>query len=263
MGKFRGLDSEPGWINRKFRDIERQLRELRAAKSLAASTIGEGGLTVKSGGGITITDGGTFQLRAADGTVIFEVISNANNPDPSGNPQPTIRIKRADGTAAFILEDPLPTVDGYRQILRMFDRAGNEILSEDATSGKGLANPWLSIPMFPSRYTDWPKSTSPTFEETMRNVVPLKNPTMTLGASYTSDAPDTTGECRFKVGGTVVGITQAFGFGIGTTLLADHAPLPAGLAIADLAWVSLEVRRTAGTGNVMAAPYLATGSQSL
>lgn len=36
--KFRGLDPSPGWINRKFRDIDTALRELRAEKRLAASS---------------------------------------------------------------------------------------------------------------------------------------------------------------------------------------------------------------------------------
>ena len=262
MGKFRGIDATPGRVNRIIRDRDRQAREQRAAKGLESSTIGAGGLSVEDGGGIFITDGGTFQLRAADGTVIFEVVSNAGNPDPSGNPQPTIRIKRADGTAAFILEDPLPTVDGYRQILRMFDRAGNEIFSEDATSGTGIAKPWLAVPMFPARYTDWPKSTSGAFETVWWGAINLQNPKLVLGASYTSDAADTTGEVRFTIDGVPVGTTQDFAFGIGTTLLADRGALPAGADVNDFVMAALQVRRTTGTGNVMAAPYVVTGSQS-
>lgn len=43
------------WIARRFRDLERQIRELRAGRGLEAAQIGAGGLTVK-GGAITARD---------------------------------------------------------------------------------------------------------------------------------------------------------------------------------------------------------------
>ena len=64
------IDSDPGWINRRFAALERAVRESNAAKRLQAATIGKGGLTVKGGGGITVKDAGhittTYPTSGAD-----------------------------------------------------------------------------------------------------------------------------------------------------------------------------------------------------
>lgn len=53
-------DSDPGWINRRFARIERELREFSAAKRLAASSVESGGVTVKGGGSVVVEDGGFY-----------------------------------------------------------------------------------------------------------------------------------------------------------------------------------------------------------
>lgn len=63
---IRRTDTDPGWTNRKFRDLERQLREQAAAKRLQAATITEGGITVLNGG-ITIKGGDGFVAEYANG----------------------------------------------------------------------------------------------------------------------------------------------------------------------------------------------------
>lgn len=55
MGKYRGVDSDEGWIRRRFEKIERAQREDRAAKRLQASAISAGGVTVKDGGSVSST----------------------------------------------------------------------------------------------------------------------------------------------------------------------------------------------------------------
>jgi hypothetical protein len=48
--KARHSDTTPAWIARRFAKIEKQLREMAAAKKLQAATIGKGGVTIKDGG---------------------------------------------------------------------------------------------------------------------------------------------------------------------------------------------------------------------
>lgn len=60
---MRRTDSDIGWLNRKFSAIERELRELRAAKKANATTIGSGGLTVTEGGDITVKGGGDIEVH--------------------------------------------------------------------------------------------------------------------------------------------------------------------------------------------------------
>lgn len=38
MGKYRGLDTEPGWIQRRLKDLDRRLDELSAARRLVVAT---------------------------------------------------------------------------------------------------------------------------------------------------------------------------------------------------------------------------------
>lgn len=253
--KFRGVDDDYGWINRRFADLERQLRELRAVRSLEGSSIGRGGLTVMGSGGIKLVDD--------DGNVMFEFHGDPNIPDPDGKPQPRLVVNRVDGTACLLVDDPAPMADGYHQFIRIWDRSGNEIFSEDANSGVGIANPWLTGTMFPARYTDWPKSTSGTFETLWQGQLSVKNPTLTVGAMHTSDDSATTGEVRCQVENATFGDTVTIGFVITGSFVANQLPWPAGVDINDAVTVTLQARRTAGTGNVMIAPLFSTGSQSL
>lgn len=242
-------------LRREIAKLKREVARMKSSSSfLENATIGRGGLLVRGEGGV--------RMVAPDGTVIFAVACDSRTPDPDGNAQPSVFFYRNDGTLAMSLNDPLPGVDGYHQFMRIWDRAGHEIFAEDATAGEGIANPWIPIPMYPARYSDWPKSTSGSFEDIWTCQLAAKNPTLTLAAKYTSDASGTTGEVRFQVNGTTVGTTQSFGFGIGTTYLASYASLPSGVHVNDFITVTLQIRRTAGTGNVMAAPFATTGSQS-
>ena len=60
----RGIDTDPGWQNRKLRDLERQIQELRSEKRAAATTIGTGSLVI---------DGGDLVLLDTDGSVLLRV----------------------------------------------------------------------------------------------------------------------------------------------------------------------------------------------
>lgn len=258
-------------LRRRLEKLEKELKRQRSSSSFLQNaeirrgglTIsGGGGISIKDGGGINVTDGGEVKLYAANGAVIFEVLSDRGNPDPDGNPQPRVVINREDGSACLLMDDPAPLEDGYHQFIRMWDRSGAEIFSEDATSGHGIANPWLTGTMFPARYTDWPKSTSGTFEEIWTSEQLAQNPTTTLGISHTSDDPDTTGEARFQINGTTIGDTAAIGFVVASELTASQLPLPGSVPMRSFYELTLQIRRTAGTGNVMAAPYLVSGSQT-
>lgn len=258
MGKLNrnGAPQEPiADLRRRMEKLEAEVRRMRSSSSfLENATIGRGGLTVKGEGGV--------RMVAPDGTVIFAVTCNPNSPDPDGNPQPSVFIFRNDGTLAFSLEDPSPTVDGYHQILRLWDRAGHEIFAEDATSGQGIANPWIPFPMYLARYTDWPKTTSGTFENIWQGNLSVKNPTLTVGAFHTADASGTTGEIRCQVNGSTFGTTVSVGFVITQSYLCSQVPWPAGVNINDTVSVTVQARRTGGSGNVMVSPLFSAGSQS-
>lgn len=83
MGKFRGLDTDPGWQNRRFADLQRQITELAAARRLPFSEITSGGVTVKDGGSINVQDGGDINLNSGGtlnviGTTSYAVVAAGN-----------------------------------------------------------------------------------------------------------------------------------------------------------------------------------------
>jgi len=77
------LATSPGDVMRRLRDLERQLRELRSARSLEASTIGRGGLRIK-GGNLEVTDAGLIIIRDG-GDFNIEDGGRLRWFDPTGN----------------------------------------------------------------------------------------------------------------------------------------------------------------------------------
>lgn len=245
-----GADKDDQWLRRTLRDLQRQIDEVRRARSLENASISNGGLTVKGGGGI--------RLKAPDGTPIFVMHSNPDNPRPDGTPQPEVIIRRDDGTAALAMHDPLPNQDGYNQALRWFDPTGNEIVADDMTSRTGLALPWMPAPLYPARYTDWPGTDSGTFETLWQGFIPKINPKLRLYFTHTSDVAGTTGEVRVTVNGTQIGSTAAVGFVIASAQLDETTSA----AIHDVLDVQIQARRTAGTGLIRVSPFQSYGRQS-
>ncbi len=109
-------NTDVGWIKRKFASIDKQLRELSAAKKLQASTIGKGGLTVKDGGQIK-----TLYPNGKDG---IRMGTRYEGPDPVGT---FFQLVREDGILnTFYMERLQASValpDGYSDIQFNFDSA--------------------------------------------------------------------------------------------------------------------------------------------
>lgn len=247
---IRHSDTDLGWINRRFADLQKQLNELRSEKRLQAATISEGGLTIDKGGQI--------RLVAADGTTIFRIFSDPDVPEPDGDAQPRVHMHRSDGTLAMSLDDPLPGVDGYNQILRFFDRAGNEIWAEDTTSGTGLATPWLTNTLYPARYTDWLSTASGTFETIWTGYVTKTHPKLRMLVRHTTDESTTTGEVRVLAEGTVWGSAVPVGFALDTAIWDGSLPG----AINNATLVEIQARRTGGPGQVRTAPQRVAARQT-
>jgi hypothetical protein len=58
---YRGLDTDPGWINRKFQELQRSIEALRSEKRAGATTV-NGDLTVENGGNVVVQDGGSMRV---------------------------------------------------------------------------------------------------------------------------------------------------------------------------------------------------------
>lgn len=56
----RGIDQDPGWINRQLRELRQAIEALRSERRAAATTVSSGDLTVSGGGSVIVKDGGNL-----------------------------------------------------------------------------------------------------------------------------------------------------------------------------------------------------------
>lgn len=227
-------------IVREIEDIKRQLREI-------------GPLLVANG-----------QLKLADPvtgqTVLY--VGPTVIPDGSGRQQRVVFMARDDGTAAIQLGD-LGTTPGHthQQAAQWFDRTGNVVLADDTTSGQGIARPYIPIGQWVSQGQPIDTTTSSTFVTLQSLVGYRQHPQLAAQALVESSDSATTGEVRIvDQANNVVGPVQTvagnyFGY-VNFTVTAMVGAHESGLVL------SLQGRRTAGTGTIGAAGTQAYGVQS-
>lgn len=125
-----GIDSSPGWINRKFRALEQQIADLRSERRASATTIGSGGFVV---------DGGDVIMLDDDGSVMFRL--GAQTHGDRG-----LTIAREDGTVALELRKTFS--NSSSQTLYLYDDQGAAMLTEEPL-GNGISRPMLPVPLQP------------------------------------------------------------------------------------------------------------------
>lgn len=113
-------------------NLERGLEAVRKLAGLTSAIISRGGLTLINDSFIKMVSSLGFQIVYIGPS------------DVSG--KQIIEIRRHNGT--FVLRTAVYAPTG-EQYWAMYDRNGNILISDDAFSGYGLANPWLSYPLYP------------------------------------------------------------------------------------------------------------------
>ncbi|MFF0389685.1 hypothetical protein ACFYS8_13480 [Kitasatospora sp. NPDC004615] len=113
-----------------------------------------------TGGGVTISKGGTLSVVTPNGqTVLYIGAIGPNHPD--GTAQFGTVFRREDGSAAMAIWDG---AGASPQPLAIWDRAGNTIIADDRMAGQGLARPYLStdawfgateVPAYTTSSTSW------------------------------------------------------------------------------------------------------------
>jgi hypothetical protein len=117
---IRRTDSDPGWIMRRFRKLEAEIRELRSAKRVITD------LTISGTGGVTTGD---------------IIVMGTQAQGDRG-----MRFFREDGTLAFRLAKPFAPSDP--QSWSLHDRYGAQVVGESSI-GAGLYRPHLEHPFQP------------------------------------------------------------------------------------------------------------------
>jgi hypothetical protein len=219
-----------------------------------ASITGGAGLTVGAGGKLVVQHpaGNTLMLMGAyDGSHTFDM--------PDGSRQPMALLYRADGSLALGMYDP-NTADGLQQFLALYDRAGNIIMSDDTSSGQGLARPYIPATFNRTRYADFAVSTTSTVFETLWDAQMYKqHPQLVVRVRASMDTSGTTGELRVMVNGVQLGTTASQSFAV-----ASNAFGPAAVAGAHESLLKVEIqgRITSASGALKVEPLYAYGIQS-
>jgi hypothetical protein len=207
----------------RLASIERRLDAMDAARNLRSATIDEPG---------------TLQIRTLDGTVIAYFGRQSDG-------RMGLTLRRTDGTSALEFAGFTGDLTPH-QVLRLFDRLGNEVLGDDETSGQGLARPWLPVQSKASA-SIMASTTTPTMTNVFDLDVLKQQPKILVGVQAVSDA-GTAGQVDLYNEGTaavIAGPLTVTSAGVADDLLGVLAG-----GHLSLQPIRLRARRTSGTGSV-------------
>lgn len=256
----RGIESDPGWVNRALQGLQRQIDALRSERRASATTVGTGNWVI---------DGGDVVMLDEDGSVLFRL-----GEQPYGDRG--VSIYRADGSLALSTRKRLP--GATTQSLELRDDNGNVILSE-AEFGTGLDYPWLPLHVQPFAAAsspvqagphglEGPLVTSSTFTTTHLDEVPRMNQQSRWRFAVAASDITTAAEVRVIRESTGTALAPAFAspwLGVraaGSTTYVDvdpGAPLVLPGNFGETVRLLVQVRRTAGAGSLTCAVPFAHG----
>ncbi|MGW3330298.1 hypothetical protein ACWDF9_07085 [Streptomyces rubiginosohelvolus] len=245
-------DQVPGGatdFDRRLKAMEREVRELRAARRLQNASVGSGGLR--------IVDGGQFTMQTPEGRRMVDVgaIASSDYDHTDGTKQQAIFIRREDGSLLFgCFAYPLGA-NGDLQAWTFYDREKNNILAEDTASGTGLARPWLPMNTpVASDSSQWPRTTNAAYTTVSTAWNTKWQPRMRV-YGLTAAVGTATGDVQLLLNGAAWGPSVSIGSNIDYT-----GDLPGD--IGDLFQLEVQARRVTGTGSAAAQIFMMYSRQT-
>ncbi|PSJ29833.1 hypothetical protein B7P34_04805 [Streptosporangium nondiastaticum] len=192
-----------------------------------------------------IGEGGTLGVYAPNGAQILGV-----GRWPNG--EYGLHLGRQNGTSALTIR--VGNDDAIPQPLRLWDAKGTEIWADDVRTG-GIAFPYLGLlPPQASSPTLWPRTSNSDFSLIAQSFNSIWQPKIRL-FMHTAADNGTSGEVRVLVGGKVWGPTVKVGD------VFDYVGFT-GADPGSLVEITVEARRTSGTGSVYAQPKMLYGRET-
>ncbi|MEU8264488.1 hypothetical protein AB0C02_28180 [Micromonospora sp. NPDC048999] len=222
----------PADIMRRLRDVERLVREGAAGRRLEASSVGQGGLSVKDGGSMRVID--------RDGSVLSRI------GDLGGGVRGTW-IARAGGEPAFgVYGTGVGDDVGFAGL---YDRSGQYVVTDDAQSGRGLARPYIPIPH--GEVSPPTTSTGSTSFVTMaEGLTAIQHPVLLVYGLAMCSA-GTAGEVRVSLDDPgPVGPVESIAAGAYRFFYLGPFAMPYSGEYGMLHTIQIQARRTAGTGTI-------------
>ncbi|MDQ1736535.1 MAG: hypothetical protein QOH56_2786 [Pseudonocardiales bacterium] len=246
----------PDDLARRVAELEKLVQRLMATNVLNAATIDKGGLQILNGGYFKVIDPNSGRIVAYLGQAGFN-----STPADGATQQMITKLSRDDGSLALSVAD-LNSTPGHtrQQFVGIWDRSGNVIVSDDTNGGAGLARPHLaSSGLYSMTTSQWPTSTSATYQNLLLGFHERQNPGMTFAFYIHADA-GTTGQFQLTVDGTVVAtsptVTDAFSVWSATYYW------PAGWTFGSLPQIGVDGIRLSGAGTIAVQTLLLQGVQS-
>ncbi|TYB97127.1 hypothetical protein FXF53_20500 [Micromonospora sp. WP24] len=222
-------------LMRRIDELAAEVRELRAGRRLESASIGRGGVTVR--------EGGTVRVYDPDGRRIAQLGDLSDFIEGYRG----VWLGRANGQPAFIASG---TGDnGEAGYAAMYDPAGNYIVSDDVIAGRGLGRPYIPLPLgevSPPTAT----TTSGSFTDLATGVFPMQHKGLYAYLLVRASDATTAGEARVAIDGTQRGSTLPIT--AGSYAFASIGPFATELTdeYGSFHGVSVQARRTAGTGTI-------------
>lgn len=241
-------------LRREIQELRQQVRELAAARTLENATIGQGGLQITNGGGVTVVD-------PTSGRMVFYVGSYGFL-DGSGRTQMVMLSFRDDGTPALqMLDGGVVNGHTHQQALQWFDRASNIVFADDTNGGQGIAVPYIPFGPFASNNVPTDTTTSATYTTLQTAIGYWMNPKVFIQLIVRSSDSATTGNVRvIDQAGNVIGAPVAVAGNDFKYVNIGPVAMPGSFKLS----VSLNIQAqvTAGTGTIGVRGVGAIGLQS-
>jgi hypothetical protein len=245
------------WMDRVQKLVDDRVSAAIAGILRNARITGGQGLTVGGGGTFTVA-GGRFRVQYPDNLGGGEAVYSGDIYSGGVYVGTGFLVQAPDGTDMILARQDLG--GGHR--VELYDSGNRIIVGNDATSGQGLARPYLDSAPRLTRYVDWPTFTLATIDvwETVHSWSHVKQHPRLEACVYASmDTAATAGEMRIMVDGIQLGSTAALAFAQGPNFFGPANVAGAHMAVLD---VQVQIRRTTATGAVRLTPAYCRGKQS-
>lgn len=248
------LPPDPQALARRLATLEREVRELRAARRLEQATVGAGG--------VRIVNGGRHTMDTAQGVRMVDIgaITDDRFDHQDGSAQQAMWYRREDGTLIFSC---FGSGGGGPQAWSWRDRSENQVIADDTVSGAGLARPYLPVqlqPAFDGGWDYWPRTSATSMTELWYGIVYKQQPRLVVACEAAMDTSGATGYIEVRINGVAQGSPTSIGF---SALPYTLGPYDLGkFAHMQQITVSLMGRRNTGTGAIRAAVTSAYTIQS-
>jgi hypothetical protein len=230
----------------------------RSGSSRNTSITGGSGMTI-GGGGSLVVDGGEFVAKypAAEGGGAAVNVGPQYATDTGQYLGTGMLVQAPDGTDMIVARRDI----GFNNTrVDIYDSGNRVIVGNDASSGQGLARPYLPGVFHRTRYADLSvATTSATFETLWAAEIHKQHPRMEIGYRGTMDTAGTTGEVQILVNGVAFGTPVSHSFLLLSQTMGPFNVLGGHM---DVLTVEIQGRRTSATGALRVEPRFLAMRQS-